>query len=108
MPSVRTSRLFLLVTLLLVVANLGTGCGSPMSKFVGKWVSPSKDVEFFSDGTYTLNHTNGAIPWQGKFAVLDDGRIKLNGAPVLIGTLTGGTLTLVDPNDNQTFVFQRK
>jgi hypothetical protein len=89
-----------------VLIAAGTiGCGSPQSKFVGKWVSPQGNLEFFSDGTYLLNHNNGAIPWEGKFVAFDDGRIKLTGV-FLMGTLKAGTLIL-EERDHTQWVFQR-
>lgn len=89
-----------------VILLAGCGSKSPSDLIVGQWIIPGEEdhagttsqlvaLEFFSDGTYTSNHSN----YSGGYSI-DGDRIKLDG--VLAEPLT---FTFKLDDDTLTFYY---
>lgn len=67
------------IWLSIIVILFFAACGSSRSNILGKWaykeVEAREAVEFFKDGTLTMN-LEKVERYPGKWIVLDDGRIK--------------------------------
>jgi len=94
-----------LISLLLIIvgAALQLGaCSSKQDDVLGKWESADQTMkaELFEDKTLTISEMKGNYSITGKWALLTDGRIKVDltvsGMPVppSMGTLKGGKLAL--------------
>lgn len=67
-------KLFKIATLLIMLvmtAAVLSSCGSS-NKLVGRWENAHKEIEFFSDGTYSSDDPNGS----GSYSI-DNNRLKL-------------------------------
>ena len=101
----------------LMVILLVSGCGgSPQDRLVGTWQEIDGEqniIEFFSDGSFSLNLDKGDIgsmeKLNGKWLVLEDGRLKLDismfgTTQSIVGKLDfdGGEMVLTDDNGKAT------
>ncbi|MCJ7507437.1 MAG: zinc-ribbon domain-containing protein [candidate division Zixibacteria bacterium] len=94
-----TAIVIIIVGILIMRGPFLQGCGSSKSQFLGKWreVGKTEVMEFFKDGRVSI--TDKGMTAAGSWAVLDDGRVKIEanllGMTVVgIGTLKGDTLRI--------------
>lgn len=100
--------------IIVVVITILIGCNSSSSSIVGRWsgdkisvgLGSITELEFFSDGTYTSNHSN----YTGSYSISGN-RLKLAG--LLVSDLTynfkvhGNTLTFYSDNGDVLYKFKK-
>ena len=109
------------ITLLMMVSLLGLGligCTGPIPKMAeveGKWVAVKKEgyklgggqqvgftMEFFADKTVSVPSGKGT------WTILDDGRVKIEVANVIMhGSLKENMLTVTMPENKGTVIFKK-
>ena len=76
-----TTKAGLCVIVAIIFFTITLGCSSPESILIGKWGDGKAWVlvEFFKDNTFIIykDGVEGNVAAEGKYSILDDGRVKM-------------------------------